>query len=127
MVVIQGATTWVGEGAKRLCSRAPELGLEQNRNHRLGGGDIDAAIVHEVLIPQLARENALGPFDLTFEDKKKVLEPALLGLAEALKISLCTEVARLEQFGEYGGAERVRSRRSSRRRWRCISGSARSR
>ncbi len=79
--------------------------LAVSRYHRLGGGDVDAAIVHQALIPQLARENALGPFDLTFEDKKRVLEPSLLGLAEALKISLCTEVARLEQFGKYEGAD----------------------
>jgi hypothetical protein len=80
--------------------------LSVSRYHRLGGGDIDAAIVHEVLIPEMVRENGLGPFDLTFEDKKKVLEPSLLGLAEALKISLCTEVARLEGFGKYEGADR---------------------
>jgi molecular chaperone DnaK (HSP70) len=80
--------------------------LSVSRYHRLGGGDIDAAIVHEVLIPEIVRENGLGPFDLTFEDKKKVLEPSLLGLAEALKISLCTEVARLESFGKYEGADR---------------------
>ena len=80
--------------------------LAVSRYHRLGGGDIDAAIVHEVLIPEMVRENGLGPFDLTFEDKKKVLEPSLLGLAEALKISLCTEVARLESFGKYEGADR---------------------
>lgn len=79
--------------------------LAVSRYHRLGGGDIDAAIVHEVLIPQLVRENGLGPFDLAFEDKKKALEPALLGLAEALKISLCTEIARLEAFGKYDGAD----------------------
>jgi molecular chaperone DnaK (HSP70) len=80
--------------------------LAVSRYHRLGGGDIDAAIVHEVLIPEIVRENGLGPFDLTFEDKKKVLEPSLLGLAEALKISLCTEMARLESFGKYEGADR---------------------
>ena len=80
--------------------------LSVSRYHRLGGGDIDAAIVHEVLIPEMVGENGLGPFDLTFEDKKKVLEPSLLGLAEALKISLCTEVARLERFGKYAEADR---------------------
>jgi molecular chaperone DnaK len=80
--------------------------LAVSRYHRLGGGDIDAAIVHEVLIPEMVRENGLGPFDLTFEDRKKVLEPSLLGLAEALKISLCTEVARLESFGKYEEADR---------------------
>jgi molecular chaperone DnaK len=80
--------------------------LSVSRYHRLGGGDIDSAIVHEVLIPEMVRENNLGPFDLTFEDKKKVLEPSLLGLAEALKISLCSEVARLERFGKYGETDR---------------------
>ncbi len=77
-----------------------------SRYHRLGGGDIDAAIVHEVLIPRLVRENGLGPFELEFEERKRVLEPALLGVAEALKVSLCTEVARLVQFGKYDGADR---------------------
>jgi molecular chaperone DnaK len=80
--------------------------LAVSRYHRLGGGDIDAAIVHEALIPEMVRENNLGPFDLTFEDKKKVLEPSLLGLAEALKIGVCSEVARLERFGKYEGADR---------------------
>ena len=80
--------------------------LAVSRYHRLGGGDIDAAIVHEVLIPEMARQNGLKSFDLTFEDKKKVLEPSLLGLAEALKISLCTEVGRLESFGKYDGADK---------------------
>jgi molecular chaperone DnaK len=32
VVAIHGDRVWVGEGAKRLRSRAPELGLEQNRN-----------------------------------------------------------------------------------------------
>jgi molecular chaperone DnaK len=77
-----------------------------SRYHRLGGGDIDAAIVHEVLIPRLEQENGLGPFELEFEERKRVLEPALLGVAEALKVSLCSEVARLVQFGKYDGADR---------------------
>jgi molecular chaperone DnaK (HSP70) len=32
VVAIHEGRVWVGEGAKRLRSRAPELGLEQNRN-----------------------------------------------------------------------------------------------
>jgi len=32
VVAIREGRVWVGEGAKRLRSRAPELGLEQNRN-----------------------------------------------------------------------------------------------
>jgi molecular chaperone DnaK len=79
--------------------------LSVSRYHRLGGGDIDAAILHEVLIPELIKQNALGEFDLSFEDKKKFIEPALLGLAEALKISLCTEISRLKQFDRYDDAD----------------------
>lgn len=77
--------------------------LSVSRYHRLGGGDIDAAILHEVLIPELMSQNALGKFDLSFEDKKKFIEPALLSVAEALKIGLCTETSRLRQF-DRGGA-----------------------
>ncbi len=80
--------------------------LSVSRYHRLGGGDIDAAIVHEILIPELISQNRLRKGDLGFEEKKRRLEPALLSLAEALKISLCTEIARLEAFDHYGVAER---------------------
>lgn len=80
--------------------------LSVSRYHRLGGGDIDAAIVHEVLIPQLVQQNRLSPHDLTFENKKRVLEPALLGLAEALKVGLCSEIRRLESFGKYATADK---------------------
>lgn len=73
-----------------------------SRYHRLGGGDIDRAIVHEVLIPRLRSAADLGPFDLGYDDKKECLEPALLGLAEDLKIRLCDELARLA--GEGGPA-----------------------
>ena len=73
--------------------------LAASRYHRLGGGDIDRAILHEVLIPQVLRQNELGPHDLSYEDKKNAVEPALLGVAEALKIGLCREIARLRSFG----------------------------
>jgi len=85
------------------------LGLSQlsiSRYHRLGGGDIDAAIVHEVLIPGLLAENNLTPLDLTWAQKKKGLEPQLLGKAEALKIALCREVERLLKFDKYTDAEK---------------------
>lgn len=75
--------------------------LSISRYHRLGGGDIDAAIVHEVLIPALLAENGLSPLDLTWAQKKKGLEPQLLGKAEALKIALCVEIARLVKFKKY--------------------------
>lgn len=75
--------------------------LAVSRYHRLGGGDIDAAIVYEVLLPQILQQNQLGPYDLTFEDKKQALEPAFLGVAEGLKVSLCREINRLHKFGKY--------------------------
>jgi len=73
--------------------------LAVSRYHRLGGGDIDRAILHEVLIPQLLKQNDLGPHDLTYEDKRNAVEPALLGVAESLKIELCREIVRLRRFG----------------------------
>jgi molecular chaperone DnaK len=79
--------------------------LAVSRYHRLGGGDIDAGIVYDVLLPQIQEQNQLGEFALRFEDKKQVIEPAFLGLAEALKISLCKEITRLEKFGRYRGAD----------------------
>jgi molecular chaperone DnaK (HSP70) len=72
-----------------------------SRYHRLGGGDLDAAIVHEVLLPRLLEENGLDPLDLSWAEKKRVLEPQLLGTAEALKLALCKETDRLQKFGRY--------------------------
>ena len=72
-----------------------------SRYHRLGGGDIDAAIVHEILIPRLMSENGLDPLALQFAQKKKGLEPQLLGKAEALKIAISSEINRQIAFGRY--------------------------
>lgn len=77
-----------------------------SRYHRLGGGDLDAAIVHEHLIPMLLKENNLGPLDLTWAEKKRGLEPQLLGTAEALKEALCREIDRLKKFGKYDEADK---------------------
>jgi len=77
-----------------------------SRYHRLGGGDIDAAIVHEILVRQVIEQNGLNEFDLSFEDKKYFVEPALLSVAEALKIGLCSEIRRLESFGKYAQADK---------------------
>ena len=76
-----------------------------SRYHRLGGGDIDAAIVHDILIPQLVAQNNLVPFDLSYEDKALCLAPALLSIAESLKIGLCKEIARLMKLGRYPDGE----------------------
>ncbi|MFP3869175.1 MAG: Hsp70 family protein [Desulfobacteraceae bacterium] len=81
--------------------------LAVSRYHRLGGGDIDAAIVHEVLVPQLCDQNGLSAFDLGFDDKKNYVGPAYLGLAETLKISLCTQISRLLRFNKYEGTDKT--------------------
>ncbi len=75
--------------------------LSVSRYHRLGGGDLDRAIAVEVLIPQLLEQNSLKPNALDFTAKDKFVIPALLGVAEALKIGLCREIARLKKFGHY--------------------------
>ncbi len=72
-----------------------------SRYHRLGGGDLDAAIVHEHLIPELVKENGLSLLDFTWAEKKRGLEPQLLGTAEALKEAICREIDRLKKFGKY--------------------------
>src|SRR3989339_337902 len=60
-----------------------------SRYHRLGGGDIDRAIVHELLIPLVCRQNGLRYADMGYEEKKRFFEPSLMGIAESLKIDLC--------------------------------------
>lgn len=77
-----------------------------SRFHRLGGGDIDLAILHKVLVPQLCKENGLSEFDLSFQEKTKVITPALIAVAEALKIQTCNEIWRLQQFGELDSTPR---------------------
>ena len=79
--------------------------LTVSRYHRLGGGDLDAAIVHEILIPQLVAQNKLAPFDLSYEDKALCITPALLSIAESLKIGLCKEISRLMKLGRYPDGE----------------------
>ena len=80
--------------------------LSVSRYHRLGGSDITTAIVHQVLIPQLIEQNDVQPNDLSYTDRKLRLEPALLGIAEALKTQLCEEINRLQRLGLYHSAEK---------------------
>jgi molecular chaperone DnaK (HSP70) len=77
-----------------------------SRFHRLGGSDVDLTVLHQVLVPQLLKENALDDFALSFQEKTRVVTPALIAVAEALKIQLCNELWRLAQFGRLAGTPR---------------------
>jgi molecular chaperone DnaK len=105
-----GGTCDVAVFRLRVAPRQQALQIEPlavSRYHRLGGGDLDAAIVYEVLVPQLCDQNGLSAFDLGFDEKKNYVAPAYLGLAETLKISLCTQISRLLRFNKYEGADKT--------------------
>jgi molecular chaperone DnaK (HSP70) len=59
------------------------------RYERLGGDNIDAAIVEQVLLPQLLKQNEIESLDLSFAEKKERILPQLLSTAEALKLRAC--------------------------------------
>lgn len=80
--------------------------LSVSRYHRLGGGDIDKTIIYDILMQQLQAQNNLSQHDLSYEEKKNFIEPELLGIAEALKIGLCTEISRLRSFKKYDSADK---------------------
>lgn len=86
--------------ASQSAALAPQL-LATSRYHRIGGGDIDRAIVHGHLIPGLLELYRLNRTDVSFEDKRNRFEPVLLPVAEQLKRALCE---RLREQGEQGGA-----------------------
>lgn len=67
-----------------------------SRYHRLGGGDIDRAIVHEVLVPQLLAQNRIESLDLGYRQKKRDVEARLVLVAEGLKQALCRRIARAD-------------------------------
>lgn len=94
--------------------------LAVSRYHRLGGGDLDAAVVYDVLIPRLLEQNGLSGFDIGYVDKKKGIEPALLGVAEQLKIKLCDEIRKLQKFGTYDGADKSQVVTSLPGTYQCI-------
>lgn len=77
-----------------------------SRYHRLGGGDLDATMIHEVLIPQLLKDNQLTGRHFEWTERKKILEPALRGCAEALKEGLCREINQLHLHGRYAAADK---------------------
>ena len=77
-----------------------------SRYHRLGGGDFDTSIIHQVLIPQLINDNNLAPRHFEWTERKKIIEPALRGCAEALKEGLCREISQLHLHGRYEQADK---------------------
>lgn len=80
--------------------------LAVSRYHRLGGGDIDLAILYEHLLPQLLKDNDLQKHELDFDIKKNVIEPALIGVAEELKTGLCDKITEASENGdEYDDCE----------------------
>jgi len=93
--------------------------LSVSRYHRLGGGDIDLAIVHEVLIPEVAAQNQIDVSDFDYDVRKLYLEPALLSIAENLKIGLCMEIKRLQGFGRYAGADKSQIVKTQPGAWPC--------
>jgi len=72
--------------------------LGTSRYHRLGGGDIDRAIVHDVLIPKLLKQNGVDRYAMSWDDKRRRIEPQLLSVAERLKVVLSN------RMGEYRAA-----------------------
>jgi molecular chaperone DnaK (HSP70) len=68
--------------------------LSVSRYNRLGGGDIDQAILYEVLLQQLLEQNGLDRHSIDFETKKSVIEPAFIGVAEQLKIGFVKRSSR---------------------------------
>ncbi len=81
--------------------------LSVSRYCRLGGGDIDRAIIIEVLLPQLVNQNGIDLCDLDFNDKQQRIIPSLLSVAESLKTGLCAEITRKRKLGSTAPLERV--------------------
>lgn len=80
---------------------APQL-RATSRYHRIGGGDIDRAIVHEHLIPLLLERHGLAKTAFDWQTKRSKLEPQLLPLAERLKLALCRRIAEREVASDAG-------------------------
>ena len=89
----------------------PSIALRSvSRFHRLGGGDIDRAILHEVLLPQAIEQNGLPEHAFDYAAKKNVLEPAFLGYAEQLKTAMSDRIRVMMENGLYRQADPRRVR-----------------
>lgn len=69
--------------------------LSVSRYNRLGGGDIDQAILYGVVLPQILEQNGLDRHALDYNTKKTMIEPAFISVAEQLKTGLCEKLAGL--------------------------------
>lgn len=77
-----------------LAGRMIISSLSVSRYNRLGGGDIDRAILYQIVVPQILKQNSLDVHAFDFTTKKTIIEPAFISVAEQLKISLCEKLAR---------------------------------
>ena len=69
--------------------------LSVSRYNRLGGGDIDQAILYKVVLPQILEQNGLDRHAFDYDTKKTQIEPAFISVAEQLKIGLCEKLTQL--------------------------------
>ncbi len=94
----------IGKYVKGECLKI--LYKSVSRYHRLGGSDIDRAIIYDFLIPEFLKQNNIPKNELSYVDKKLYLEPALTGVAEFLKIGISNEISRLKKFEQYDSADK---------------------
>ena len=92
--------------ASETAALAPRL-LATSRYHRIGGGDIDRAIVHGHLIPTMLERYRLDRTAVTFADKRRRFEPVLLPVAEQLKRALCQRLRAQREEGDDASAVEV--------------------
>ena len=92
--------------ASETAALAPRL-LATSRYHRIGGGDIDRAIVHGHLIPTLLERYRLSRTAVSFADKRRRFEPVLLPVAEQLKRALCQRLRAQIEDGDATSAVEV--------------------
>jgi molecular chaperone DnaK len=79
----------IGKKAGKLYSK----NIAISQFEQLGGDDIDRAIVKEILLPQLAKQNNISVEEIRENNYKKILLPKLQAVAEQLKIKVCKAVA----------------------------------
>src|SRR5262245_25485255 len=75
--------------ADPMSQRLDLANLSIARYEQLGGDNVDAAIVEQVLLPQLLQQNRLESLDLSWSEKRERILPQLLAAAETLKLRQC--------------------------------------